>query len=118
VLAALVASLRGELAEAQAALARALGELAEARERIAELEAQLRQTPRNSSKPPSSEGLALARRLLDRQDDYLRFTRDFAVPPDNNEAVMRSVGVSHCCKPPSGNDHVSQGVPASSPARA
>jgi transposase len=27
---------------------------------------------------------ALARRLLDRQDDYLRFTRDFSVPPDNN----------------------------------
>jgi transposase len=57
VLAALVASLRGELAESQAALARALRELAEARERIAELEGQLRQTPRNSSRPPSSEGL-------------------------------------------------------------
>ncbi len=27
---------------------------------------------------------ALARRLLDRQDDYLRFTRDFRVSPDNN----------------------------------
>jgi transposase len=27
---------------------------------------------------------ALARRLLDRQDDYLRFTRDFQVTPDNN----------------------------------
>ena len=27
---------------------------------------------------------ALARRLIDRQDDYLRFTQDFAVPPDNN----------------------------------
>ncbi len=27
---------------------------------------------------------ALARRLRDRQDDYLRFTQDFAVPPDNN----------------------------------
>lgn len=26
----------------------------------------------------------LARRLPGRQDDYLRFTRDFAVPPDNN----------------------------------
>jgi transposase len=44
VLAALVVSLRQELAEA--------------RERIAELEARLRQSPRNSSKPPSSEGLA------------------------------------------------------------
>jgi transposase len=51
VLAALVVSLRGELAAARA-------ELERARERIAELEAQLRQTPRNSSKPPSSEGLA------------------------------------------------------------
>ncbi len=27
---------------------------------------------------------ALARRLLDRQDDCLRFTRNFRVPPDNN----------------------------------
>jgi hypothetical protein len=27
---------------------------------------------------------ALARRLLDRQDDYLLFTRDFRVPADNN----------------------------------
>ncbi len=44
-------SLRGELAQARA-------ELGPARERIAELEARLAQTPRNSSKPPSSEGLA------------------------------------------------------------
>jgi transposase len=51
VLAALVVSLRSELAQARA-------ELERARERIAELEARLRQTPRNSSKPPSSEGLA------------------------------------------------------------
>jgi transposase len=29
---------------------------------------------------------ALARRLLDRQDDYLRFTTNFAVPFDNNAA--------------------------------
>jgi transposase len=57
VLAVLVASLRAELAESRAAVARAAGELAQARERIAELEAQLRQTPRNSSRPPSSEGL-------------------------------------------------------------
>jgi transposase len=27
---------------------------------------------------------ALARRLLHRQDDYLRFTRDWRIPPDNN----------------------------------
>ena len=51
VLAALVVSLRSELAQARA-------ELERARERIAELEARLRQTARNSSKPPSSEGLA------------------------------------------------------------
>jgi transposase len=57
VLAALVASLRSELAESQAALAQAAKELAQARERIDALEARLRQTPRNSSRPPSSEGL-------------------------------------------------------------
>jgi transposase len=51
VLAGLVGSLRAELAETRAELERALG-------RIAELEARLRQTPRNSSKPPSGEGLA------------------------------------------------------------
>ena len=51
----LVASLRAELAGSQAALARAAVE--QARERIAELEARLRQTPRNSFRPPSSEGL-------------------------------------------------------------
>ena len=27
---------------------------------------------------------ALAHRLLDRQDDYLRFTTDWRIPPDNN----------------------------------
>ena len=26
----------------------------------------------------------LARRLCDRQDDYLQFTRDWRIPPDNN----------------------------------
>jgi transposase len=52
-----VASLRGELADALTALEQARAELAQARERIAELEARLRQNPRNSSKPPSSEGL-------------------------------------------------------------
>jgi transposase len=57
VLAALVVSLRGELAQAQAALSDALAELERARERIAELEARLAQSPRNSSQPPSSEGL-------------------------------------------------------------
>jgi transposase len=57
VLAALVASLRHELTEALGALEQTRAELAQARERIAELEARLRQNPRNSSKPPSSEGL-------------------------------------------------------------
>ena len=46
----LVVSLRRELADSQAALAAA-------REQIAELEARLNQNSRNSSKPPSSEGL-------------------------------------------------------------
>ena len=32
---------------------------------------------------------ALARRLLGRQDDYLRFTTDWRIPPDNDQA-------SHC----------------------
>jgi transposase len=58
VLAALVVSLRQELTQARAELAGARAELAGARERIAELEARLGQTPRNSSRPPSSEGLA------------------------------------------------------------
>ncbi len=56
-LAALVVSLRRELADALAGSEQARAELAEARERIAELEARLRQNPRNSSKPPSGEGL-------------------------------------------------------------
>jgi transposase len=58
VLAALVASLRGELADAVGALEETRAELGRARERITELEAQLRQNSRNSSKPPSAEGLA------------------------------------------------------------
>lgn len=56
-LAGLVASLRRELADSQAALAQAVADLAQARDRIAELEARLNQTPRNSSRPPSAEGL-------------------------------------------------------------
>lgn len=55
--AALVAALRGELAGSRAALARAQEDLAQARDRIAELEARLRHSPRNSSRPPSGEGL-------------------------------------------------------------
>jgi transposase len=57
VLAALVVSLRGELADALAALEETRADLTGARERVAELEARLAQSPRNSSKPPSSEGL-------------------------------------------------------------
>jgi len=51
VLAALVVSLRGDLAVA-------LDEVARARDRIAELEERLAKTSRNSGKPPSSGGLA------------------------------------------------------------
>jgi transposase len=57
VLAALVVSLRRELADAVAVAEETRAELGRARERIAELEARLKQSPRNSSKPPSSEGL-------------------------------------------------------------
>jgi transposase len=46
------------LAGAAAALEQARADLVQARERIAELEARLRKNPRNSSEPPSSEGLA------------------------------------------------------------
>ena len=48
---ALVAELRGELVAA-------LAELERARDRIAELEAQVGQNSQNSSRPPSSDGLA------------------------------------------------------------
>jgi hypothetical protein len=57
VLAALVASLRRELAGAAAALGQARAELAQARDRIAELEARLRQNPR-FSELRVSDGLA------------------------------------------------------------
>jgi transposase len=57
VVVALVASLRQELAGSLAALEQTQAELARARERIAELEARLKQNSRNSSQPPSSEGL-------------------------------------------------------------
>jgi transposase len=36
------------------------------------------------SNPTMKKHNALARRLLDRQDDYLRFTTDWRIPPDNN----------------------------------
>jgi transposase len=57
VLAALVASLRQELADALAALGETRTELGRERERVAELEARLKQSSRTASKPPSSEGL-------------------------------------------------------------
>ena len=41
------------------------------------------QTAARSSKVMSKHN-ALARRLLDRQDDYLRFTTDWRIPADNN----------------------------------
>jgi transposase len=53
----MLASLRRELADVLGALEETRAELAGARERIAELEARVRQTPRNSCRPPSSEGL-------------------------------------------------------------
>ncbi len=36
------------------------------------------------SNPVMRKHNALARRLLERQDDYLRFTRDWRIPPDNS----------------------------------
>jgi hypothetical protein len=57
VLAALVVSLRAELAAAQEVAGQLRVELAKAQERIAELEAQAGKNSRNSSKPPSSDGL-------------------------------------------------------------
>jgi outer membrane protein TolC len=56
--AGLVASLRGELADALTALEQARAELAQARERVAELQARSRQNPRNSPEPPPGDGLA------------------------------------------------------------
>jgi transposase len=43
----------------------------------------LTQTAARSTKLEKTHN-ALAHRLLDRQDDYLRFTRDWRIPPDNN----------------------------------
>jgi transcription elongation GreA/GreB family factor len=63
VLAALVASLRRELAEAMTALERARAELAHAQERIAELEARLKQNSlltEHGRAFPQLEGLAVA----------------------------------------------------------
>jgi transposase len=57
VLAALVVSLRAELVAAHARAEQLSVALARATERIAELEAQAGKNSRNSSKPPSSEGL-------------------------------------------------------------
>ncbi|MGH3779962.1 MAG: IS66 family transposase [Pseudonocardiaceae bacterium] len=51
---------------------------------------------------------ALARRLLDSQDDYLRFTTDWPIPPDNNgsERDIRMIKlrqkVSGCLHTPTG----------------
>jgi transposase len=54
---------------------------------------------------------ALARRLIDRQDDYLRFTRDWRVPADNNgsERDIRMIKlrqkVSGCLRTLTGAQH-------------
>jgi transposase len=54
---------------------------------------------------------ALARRLRDRHDDYLRFTRDRRIPPDNNgsERDIRMIKlrqkVSGCLRTPTGATH-------------
>jgi transposase len=54
---------------------------------------------------------ALARRLLDRQDDYLRFTTDWRIPPDNNgsERDIRMIKlrqkVSGCLRTLAGATH-------------
>src|SRR5918998_6458361 len=42
---------------------------------------------------------ALARRLRDRQDDYLRFTRDWRIPSDNNgsERDIRMIKLRQKC---------------------
>jgi transposase len=54
---------------------------------------------------------ALARRLLDRQDDYLRFTTDWRIPPDNNgsERDIRMIKlrqkVSGCLRTLTGAKH-------------
>jgi hypothetical protein len=105
--------LEAELAAERAGSARVRGELAEAQTRIAELEAQVdkadRQVPHEpeccagcravartrigrhhthlpTGRPrPQTVGTTnLARRLLNRQHDYLRFTADPQIPPDNN----------------------------------
>jgi transposase len=57
VLAALVVGLRAELVAAQVVAEELRAELAKASGRIAELEAQAGRNSRNSSKPPSSDGL-------------------------------------------------------------
>lgn len=60
------------------------------------------------SNPVMTKHNALARRLIARQDDYLRFTHDWRVPPDNNgsERDIRMIKlrqkVSGCLRTPTG----------------
>ena len=97
-----MASLRAELAGSQAALARAMEELAQARERIAGLEARLKKNPRNSSKPPSSEGLGKpAPRSLRRKSGRRPAGPTRAEPKlefsDTKRTCRRGQGPAHLC---------------------
>jgi hypothetical protein len=95
------ARLRELLAHRDAEVAVLREQLAVLQSQVADLAARVQSSSRNSSKPPSSDGLALnaarrgklqqkrhalATRMQAREDDYLRFARDLRVPFDNNEA--------------------------------
>lgn len=64
---------------------------------------------------------ALARRLLDRQDDYLRFTTDWRIPADNNgsERDIRMIKIRQrypaACAPSPGPDSSARSAAASPP---
>src|SRR5438067_1060731 len=59
-----IAALRAELATAQETIAALTGQVATLLERVKELEGQRATTSRNSSKPPSSDGLTRVPRSL------------------------------------------------------
>ena len=68
------------------------------------------------SDPIMKKHNALARRLLDRQDDYLRFTQDLRIPPDNNgsERDIRMIKlrqkVSGCLRTLTGAKQISAAI--------